>query len=143
LNAADDLGSEAHKDTEFMLRKETEAWGLALIERDKNVAVSSVRQYCERSKPALSSQAMLALARFYRNAPYSESVRSKFDFVITRLFSRPVEFDQRVCLFDREAMLGHIKMLYSEWSSVPLYDVDDDESNILLTGLSFEDLALE
>src|ERR1043166_7483861 len=143
LNAADDVGSEAHKDAEYALRKETEAWGLSLIERDKNVAVPHIRQYCENSKPALSSQAMLALARFYRNAPYSESVRSKFDFVITRLFSIPVDFDQRVCLFDRDAMLGHIKTLYSEWSSVPLYDADTDESNVLLTGLSFEDLALE
>ena len=40
-------------------------------------------------------------------------------------------------------MVGHIKTLYSEWSSVPLYTADDDESNVLLTGLSFDDLAVE
>ena len=40
-------------------------------------------------------------------------------------------------------MLGHINMLYSEWSSIPIYDADSDESNVMLTGLSFEDLAIE
>lgn len=143
LNISENSNSEEHKAAEFALMQETEAWGLALLERDRHVAVANIRQYCENSRPALSSQAMLAIARFYRNAPYSESVRSKFDFVITRLFSRPVDQDRRVCLFDREEMLGHIQMLYSEWSSIPLYDAETDESNVLLTGLSFDDLANE
>lgn len=143
INVAENADSEEHKKAEFALMRETEAWSLALLERDKNVAVSSLRQYCENSRPALSSQAMLALARFYRNAQYSESVRAKFDFVITRLFSRPIEHDKRVCLFGRNEMLTHINKLYSEWSSVPLYDAEEDESNVMLTGLSFEDLAGE
>ncbi|MBK8464200.1 MAG: hypothetical protein IPL32_00070 [Chloracidobacterium sp.] len=117
--------------------------GLALIERDSHISVASIRQYCENSRPALSSQAILALARFYRNAPYSETVRSKFDFVITRLFSRPISQDKRACLFGREEILSHINTLYSDWSSVPLYDAEHDESKIMLTGLSFDDLANE
>jgi hypothetical protein len=143
LNAAEDPNSDDYKSADLALRKETERWGLALIERDGKIAVANIRQYCENSRPALSSQAMLSLARFYRNAPYSEPVRSKFDFVITRLFSRPVEQDKRACLFKRDEMLSHIRTLYGEWSSVPLYDADDDESNVLLTGLSFDDLAIE
>lgn len=143
LNIAENSNSEEHKAAEFALMQETEAWGLALIERDRKVAVANIRQYCENSRPALSSQAMLALARFYRNAPYSESIRSKFDFVITRLFSRPVAHDKRICLFSREEMLGHIATLYSEWASIPIYEADNDESNVLLTGLSFDDLAVE
>jgi len=83
------------------------------------------------------------MARFYRNLPYSESVRSKFDFTITRLFSRPVDDQKRACLFDRDEMLGHIITLYREWSSVSLYTVDEDESKVLLSALSFEDLAIE
>ncbi len=143
LNVTENSNTEQHKTSEFALMQETEAWGLALLERDRHIAVANIRRYCENSRPALSSQAMLALAKFYRNAPYSEPVRSKFDFVITRLFSRPVSQDKRICLFDREQMLGHINMLYSEWSSIPIYDVDNDESNVMLTGLSFEDLAIE
>ena len=143
LNISENSNSEEHKAAEFAFMRETEAWGLALTERDRSIGVANIRRYCENSRPALSSQAMLALARFYRNSPYSESVRSKFDFVITRLFSRAVEQDKRVCLFDRNQMLNHINTLYNEWSSVPLYDADSDESNVMLTGLSFDDLAIE
>ncbi len=143
LNIAESADSEEHKTAEFAMMRETEAWGMALIERDNNIPVSLLRQYCDNSRPALSSQAILALARFYRNAPYSESVRAKFDFIITRLFSRPIEHDKRVCLFGRNEMLTHINTLYAEWSSVPLYTADEDDSNVMLTGLSFDDLAIE
>jgi hypothetical protein len=143
LNAADDSNSEEYKVADLAFRQETQAWGLALLERDRNISVANLRHYCENTKPALSSQAVVALGRFYRNAPYSENVRSKFDFVITRLFSRPIEHEKRGCLFDRDDMLNHIRTLYKEWASVPLYDADDDESSVLLTGLSFDDLAVE
>lgn len=143
LNVTAGVDSEEHKTAQFALMQETEAWCSALAERDNNMPVSSFRQYCENSKPALSSQAMLGLARFYRNLPYNETVRAKFDFIITRLFSRSVENEKRVCLFKREEALNHIKTLYAEWSSVPLYEVDEDDSNVMLTALSFEDLATE
>ena len=143
LHLDEGFNTEEHAAAEFTLMQETEGWCSALADRDSHVPVSSLRQYCENSRPALSSQALLGLARFYRNLPYSESVRSKFDFVITRLFSRPVEQEMRVCLFNRDEMLGHINMLYSEWSSISLYAADDDESKVLLTALSFEDLSIE
>jgi hypothetical protein len=143
VNIAAETGSDEYKAAEQALMQETEAWGMALTERDRNIAVSNLRRYCENSRPALSSQALLALARFYRNSPCSESVRAKFDFVITRLFSRPVQDEKRVCLFQRAEMVKHINTLYNEWSSVPLYAADEDESNVLLTGLSFDELAVE
>ena len=143
LNLDQDVNSQEHATAECNLMRETEAWCTALAERDRHVQASSLRQYCENSRPALSSQALLGLARFYRNLPYSESVRSKFDFVITRLFSRPTEREKRLCLFNRDEMLGHLNMLYSEWSSISLYAAEDDESKVLLTALSFDDLAVE
>lgn len=143
LNVNESENSEQHAESEFTLMNETEAWCTALAERDKNVPVSSLRQYCENSRPALSSQALLALARFYRNLPYSEGVRAKFDFVITRLFSRPTEHEKRVCLFTRDETFVHVSTLYREWSSIALYSAEDDESKVLLTALSFEDLAIE
>ncbi len=143
LNTSDAGSSEEHATAEYNLMHETESWCTALAVRDREVPVSALRQYCERSRPALSSQALLSLGRFYRNLPYSEQVRSKFDFVITRLFSRAVGQEKRVCLFKREEMLGHINTLYSDWSSIPLYAVDEDDSKVMLTALSFEDLAIE
>lgn len=138
-----DSDIEEQKKTEFSLMQQTEAWCSALASRDNNIAVQHLRLYCENTRPALSSQAMLALARFYRNSPYSEPVRAKFDFVITRLFSRPVSGERRKPLFARDEGLGHLNALYREWSSVPLYSANDDLSNITLTAMSFDDLTAE
>ncbi|CAN5145973.1 hypothetical protein BH20ACI2_BH20ACI2_04700 [soil metagenome] len=143
LQVSKDENSAQHAEAELAMMEETEAWCIALAIRDRDIPVASIRRYCENSRPALSSQALVSLARFYRNLPYSETVRSKFDFVITRLFSRPTPGNKRVCLFSKEEMLNHISLLYKEWSSVPLYSADDDESKILLTALSFEELANE
>ena len=143
LQVVDNTDAGDHNAAESALLRETETWCSALAERDKDISVANIRMYCENCKPMLSSQAMLAMARYYRNLPYSESVRGKFDFIITRLFSRPVDVEKRMLLFTRDEMLGHIKTLYEDWSSVPLYTANDDESNILLTALSFEDLTHE
>jgi hypothetical protein len=138
-----DVNSIEHSTAEFELMEETQAWCSALARRDEKIQVSNLRLFCENSRPALSSQALLALAKFYRNLPYTEAVRGKFDFVVTRLFSRPDERQCRVCLFNRTETLDHLNMLYSEWSSVPLYSADVDESTVMLTALSLEELAAE
>ncbi|MEO7659024.1 MAG: hypothetical protein ABIV48_05365, partial [Pyrinomonadaceae bacterium] len=143
LHIVDDENSTDHQEAEHRLMRETEAWCTHIAKRDQSVPVSSLRQYCEKSRPALSSRALIALARFYRNLPHSESVRAKFDFVITRLFSRPAGNEGRVCLFTHKEILNHINTLYREWSSIALYTADEDESKVLLTALSFEDLAIE
>ncbi len=143
LNVAENVESDEHKAAEFHLLHETEAWCSALAERDRDIPVASFRLCCENSRPSLSSQAMLGLARFYRNLPFAEPVRAKFDFIITRLFSRPLDGSKRACLFSRDDALTHINTLYGEWSSVPLYEAGEDESDLLLTALSFEDLATE
>ncbi|HEV7700418.1 MAG TPA: hypothetical protein VGO43_09340, partial [Pyrinomonadaceae bacterium] len=136
--------SEEHKAAEFALMQETESWGIALSERDRGISVSSLRQYCENTRPALSSQALLSLCRFYRNLPFSEAVRAKYDFLITRLFSRPSAGDKRVCLFTRDEATGHLKTLYQDWSSVPIYTADEDDgSQMILAALSFDELAQE
>jgi hypothetical protein len=137
------VSTEEHSAAEFNLVQETEVWCSALAVRDREVTVSALRQFVEGSRPALSSQALLALGRFYRNLPYDENVRSKFDFVITRLFSRPSGNEKRICLFNLKEMIGHINTLYGDWSSIPIYDADDDRGNISLTAMSFSDLSKE
>ncbi len=143
IQVTEAITSDEHKNAEFALMQETEAWCSALAERDKNISVGSVRRFCENAKPMLSSQAMLSLARFYRNLPYSEGVRGKFDFIITKLFSRPTHDQTRQLLFTRAEMLGHIKTLYADWSSISLYITDDMDENAMLTAASFEDFGKE
>jgi hypothetical protein len=132
-----------HAQAEFLLMQETESWYSALTRRDKHITVGHLRRFCENSRPALSPQALVSLARFYRNAPYSESVRSKFDLILTRLYSKETEKGRRALAFDREELLKQIGELYAEWSSIPLYSADEDDSSIVLAAMKVEDFMNE
>lgn len=143
LQVEGDSSSKEYADAEFKLMRETEAWSVALSERDSNIPVSGLRRFCENSRPALSSQALLALARFYRNASYTENARAKFDFVMTRLFSRETEGEKRRLLFTRGEMIGHIKTLYANWASVALYSADDAALKTRAIVAGFEDRTAE
>ncbi|MGI9036819.1 MAG: hypothetical protein ACR2GD_12380 [Pyrinomonadaceae bacterium] len=127
---------------EFTLMQETESWYSALAFRDKNILPAQLRRYCETTRPALSAQALSSLARFYRNSPYSESIRSKFDMVITRLFSREIDDDKRELAFGYNEIVQHLSELYADWSSVSLYATDDD-SEILAIMQKFENFISE
>ena len=126
---------------EFKLMQETESWYTTLSYRDKNILSAQLRRYCETAKPALSAQALASLARFYRNAPYSETGRSKFDMVITRLFSVE-KGDEREAAFNRREIVQHLSELYADWSSVALYDTEDD-AEISETVQNFEKFIAE
>ena len=58
LQVTENENSVAHTEAEFAMMQETEAWCTALETRDKRIPVSSLRQYCENSRPALSSHAL-------------------------------------------------------------------------------------
>jgi hypothetical protein len=130
LQLSTDPDSSECSEAEGELLRETEAWSTALFERDAAISVANLRRFCENSRPVLSSQALMALARFYRNSPYSEPARGKFDFVMSRLFSREVADAKRRTLFGRIEMIGHIKTLYANWASVSLYPAGDMDSNV-------------
>ena len=143
LQVSKDLNSPEHAQAEFALMQETESWYSALSQRDKNVLVAHLRRYCETTRPILSSQALISLARFYRNSPYSDQIRSKFDLVITRLFAKEIGHEKRQQMFEREEMIKHLTMLYGEWASVSMYAAAEDDSEIVLIALKFEDFMAE
>ncbi len=135
--SGDDL-SEA----EGKLTAETEAWRSALANRDRSIPVSSLRRYSETCQPALSPQALFSLARFYRELPYNETNRGKFDFIVTRLFSKSIGGHMREPLFGRDEIVGHLKSRYSDWSGQRV-SFSADDPDVLLTVLSFEDFVIE
>ncbi len=143
LQVSYDANPAEHAQSEFQLMQETESWYSSLSHRDRHISVANLRRYCENTRPALSSQALTSLARFYRNSPYSESVRNKFDLIITRLFSKEIGSDKRRVFFKREEMIEKLIGLYEEWSSISLYSTDEENSDILLTAFKFEDFMAE
>jgi hypothetical protein len=139
LQESVDPNSAAAKEAEFDLMNQTQDWFASLAERDKEISVANVRRFCENSRPVLSSQALIALARFYRNAPFTEDVRSKFDFVITRLFSKDLGEGKRRLLFERKDAVGHIKTLYENWSSVEIFSGGEHSSEIAKAVAQFDE----
>lgn len=142
LQVSKDATAGDNAQAEFKLMQETESWCSALSYRDKNLSVSDLRRYCETTKPVLSAQALLALARFYRNLPHTEAVRSKFDMVLTRLFTAETGRNRRELLSSREEMIKKIADHYADWASVPLYSEADD-TDLLLTTVKFDDFMAE
>jgi hypothetical protein len=108
-----------------------------------HISVSNLRRFCENSRPVLSSQALIALGRFYRDSSYSELSRSKFDLVMTRLFSRDGDDEKRRLLFSRVDMIGHIRTLYANWSSVALYAAEGDSIKTRAVVAGFDDRVAE
>lgn len=127
---------------EFQLLQETENWYSSLTLRDDRILTAHVRRYCETSRPPLSAPALIALAKFYRNSPYSENVRSKFDLIVTRLFSKEAG-NRREMVFDRAGLITHIQELYADWSSTPLYATEANDAAILQTVRGFEEFIEE
>jgi hypothetical protein len=142
LQIPPDADSTERARLQFQLLQETENWHSSLALRDRKFLTAHLRRHCESSRPPLGSPALVALARFYRNSPYSEQVRSKFDLILTRLFTKETG-NCREMLFTRDALARHIKELYAEWSSVPLYSIEEDEAQTVQTAWHFEEFIRE
>ena len=143
LKVADDVKSPEHSSLEFKLLQESENWTVELSKRDCNISVGHLRRYSETTKPSLSSQALISLARFYRNAPFTEDVRAKFDLVVTSLFTEDIANEKRSLAFKPKELSKHIQELYADWSSVPLYATEEEDSQLLLSALKYEDFIQE
>ena len=128
---------------ESQLMHETESWHWSLAQRDARLTAAHLRRYCETSRPPLSSPALVALARFYRNSPYSEPVRNKFDLVVTRLFTKENGKSQRELIFSRAELATHLTELYAEWSSVPMYSTESEDEELLKIVRRFESFMRE
>lgn len=143
LQVGSDSESPEHAQSEFKLMQETENWYSALSHRDRNISVAHLRRFCETTRPALSAQALIALTRFYRNSPFSEPVRSKFELVLTRLFSREAEFEHRELLLEHDEMIQQLKDLYAEWASIQVYSDDENAPELQVATLKFADFVNE
>lgn len=143
LQISKDVNAPEHASFEFQLMQETESWYSALSHRDKHISVAHLRRYCETTRPALSAPALIALARFYRNSPYSEAARSKFDLVVTRLFAKETGNEKRELSVPQTELVNSLTQLYTEWESVSVYTTEQNDSKNLITTLKFEDFMTE
>ncbi len=135
------LDTVQQTEAESILRSSNQQWHTALLERDGAISTTNVRRYCEDNN--LNSKSLISLARFYRNSDFSESVRSKFDLVVTRIFSKEMRDHKRQMVFERDELIASLNELYAQWSSIPVYSVDDEDSELVLAAFRFEDFITE
>ncbi len=128
---------------ESALISEMENWHSALMIADKKYHVGDLREYSISTKPSLTSEALVSMARFYRNSPFSEDIRSKFDYTVTRIFSREIGDERREMLFDRNELISHLTELYAEWSSVSVYENSSENPDLESSALKFEEFVDE
>jgi len=139
----DPENEEEFREAEDALNDSLRSWDEDLVKRDSVLPVGTLRRYTESANPPLSPQALFALVRFYRSVPVSESAFLKFDFVVTRLFSKFVDGDRRDMLCSRSDVVKHLNHRYSEWGMNAFKSIPTDDPDIALICLSFEDFAAE
>jgi hypothetical protein len=140
--ASADPSSTAFPEAEAGLAHEVAVWQKNLAERDSDIPVPMMRQYCETCQPALSAQALFSLAQFYRSLPYSESSRGKFEFLVTRLFSRKSNGERRTVICTKEEMLGHLNSRFRDVSDSDV-NIPDSISDTVPNAATFDNFKAE
>jgi hypothetical protein len=141
--ATADQGDEDRSDVEIEVLSSVEEWQHDLELRDKNISTAAFRKYVESANPPLGPQALFALVRFYRSIPDSRETIAKFDFVVTRLFSKFVDGERREILCPRTEIVKYLTQRYTEWSLDNFRSVPGDDPQITVPSSSFDALAAE
>jgi hypothetical protein len=101
-------------DAEFQLRQEVHLWERSIEEKDKGIETYNFRRFCDSSSESLESEIFVALASFYKNRPYSHSSQSKFDLVITRLFTDVDGRGHRLLMFNAKEIARNVELALGE-----------------------------
>jgi hypothetical protein len=140
---AGDPDSDEFFEAESTLISSINAWEADLTDRDSRIPPTALRKYAENANPPLSPQALFAVLRFYRGVPVSESSYAKFDFIVTRLFSKFVDGERRDLLCPRGEIVRHLTQRYAEWGMEGFKSIPADDPDVALLGLSFDDFRAE
>jgi hypothetical protein len=123
-------------EAEDHLSNELYLWHLSLTTRDQKIQPYHLRRFCDGTYVHLDPPSFQALTRFYRSLPHTESVQSKYDFSVTRLFSSLAENDQRKLRFGGKRLVESLTKMSDVWQTDrPLPLVTADEVAAAVDGL--------
>ena len=102
--AAHELINDSIKivDSELVAESELSTWRELLELRNNRIETFHIRRFYDNSDVSLDAALLVSLARVFRSLPYSESNQSKYDLVVTRLFTKGNVESQRSLRFSRE-----------------------------------------
>ena len=114
-----------------------------LVRRDEVILPSDLRRFCEADSSLLDLNALAALTSFYRSLPPTEACRSKYDFVITRLFSSAEPGRrQRQLRSSREQISKRLMDMCRAWGESPQRD-SANAARIAVSLQQFDDFIAE
>ncbi len=90
-------------------------WRLYISRRDARITAQTLRRFCQRGTSSLDTQALGALLRFYRNLAHLSQSQSKYDFIVTRLFTLGIEEHRRKLRFGRDQIAARLQQLTATW----------------------------
>jgi hypothetical protein len=117
LTPEDDI--EEFLEAEFRLDQEFHLWRTLIEERDRSIETHHFRRFCDSATPPLGEAIYRALADFYRRLDPTPSVLSKFDLVMTRLFSAIGEDGRRTLTCPREQLSKEVGKILGIRGYVP------------------------
>ena len=140
---ANDPENEDYFDAETEILAAIESWQHDLALRDEKIGVAAFRLYVESANPPLGPQALFAMVRFYRSLPVSAITIGKFDFVVTRLFSKFVDGDRREMICSQQDAVKYLTQRYTDWSVDNFRSLPADDPEVAVPVSTFADLAAE
>lgn len=109
--------NEAFLNAEFQIKQKLQLWRGTLEERDEKIETFHLRRFFDFTEEPLDAAFFVALAQFYRNI----SNLSKFDLVLTRIFSRGRGKIQREVRLNRREMTAYLRDFFNEWDGEETY----------------------
>lgn len=105
---------------EFRVLQELHFWRLALARRDEAVKTFHLRRFYDENASSVTAQMLSALGCFYRSLMPSFEVRSKYDFVVTQLFSSKLTGEPRYLRVGGEELIERLQQYSVVWTGIEI-----------------------
>jgi hypothetical protein len=110
---------------EFRLLQELQFWRSALSHRDEAVKTFHLRRFYDENASFVTAQTLAALGCFYRSLMPTFEVRSKYDFVVTQLFSSKSLNEPRFVRISVEELIERLKQFNVAWTGIEIDWADE------------------
>lgn len=111
--------------TEFKVLQELHFWRSTLARRDEMVKAFHLRRFYDENAASVNAQTLAALGCFYRSLMPSYEVRSKYDFVVTQLFSAKLPDKPRYVRVSSEELIERLQRFNIVWTGIEIDWADE------------------
>ncbi|NNE67608.1 MAG: hypothetical protein HKN33_13675 [Pyrinomonadaceae bacterium] len=102
---------EEEKDFELIAESELASWREVLEQRNSVIETYHIRRFYDESEKLLDIGLLVSLARVFRSLPFSECNLSKYDLIVTRLFTKGSSESMRSLRVTRENIADGLTVL--------------------------------